>query len=234
MALQDEYILQEGETKSTRFEGYETWGPLELAAHFKENGLGDYQELLVHHKITGKLAPLLKDVDLRDMGITCVGDRLRFQQLIANMKRKARATTRSHTVWVGEERIYFSDIEKCFLTCAGVCPDDPSTYKLTSNHLKLKTVKPFRIGPIKMCCCHEYTINNIDLTNVTDVDVIGVPAPCLLRACCCAKGKDILELQTAKALLNGKMVLTLKGGEGDGVSEIIMNQVEESQVMERD
>jgi hypothetical protein len=66
------------------------------------------------------------------------------------------------------------------------------------------------------------------------VDVIGVPAPCLLRACCCAKGKDILELQTAKALLNGKMVLTLKGGEGDGVSEIIMNQVEESQVMERD
>ena len=32
-------------------EGYETWSPEDLADYFEEQGLGDYREVLMYHKI---------------------------------------------------------------------------------------------------------------------------------------------------------------------------------------
>jgi hypothetical protein len=120
------------------------------------------------------------------------------------------------------------------LLCCVVDNDsDPSTYKLTSNHLKIKTVNPKRCGPITLCCCYEYSINNVDLTKVDDVDIIGVPAPCLPRVLCCAPGKDLVEVMS-KAEKGGKVVLELKQGEGEKVSTLILGQVEECQQIERD
>ena len=40
-------------------DGYESWTSNRLADYFEDAGLGDYRELLMHHKITGKIAPLL-------------------------------------------------------------------------------------------------------------------------------------------------------------------------------
>jgi hypothetical protein len=112
---------------------------------------------------------------------------------------------------------------------------DPSTYKLTHNHLRIKKVTPARCGPIELCCCKEYTINNVDLTKVDDVDVIGEPAPCVQRVCCCANGRDLIEMRTSTGdEKDGRVVLTIKGGEGERVSGLIMGQIEEAQVMERE
>lgn len=74
--------------------------------------------------------------------------------------------------------------------------------------------------------------NNIDLSKVDDVDVIGVPAPCIQRTCCCSHGKDIVEVES-RFEKGGKIYLTLKEGDGDHVATMILNQVEESQKMER-
>ena len=110
---------------------------------------------------------------------------------------------------------------------------DPSTYKLTNNFLKIKTVNPSRIGPVKLCCCYEYSVNNVDLSKVDDVDVVGVPAPCMIRVCCCAPGKELVEVMT-RTEAEGKVVLVLKSGDADKASHLIMNQIEEAQVLERD
>jgi hypothetical protein len=40
-------------------DGYEGWSSHRVADYFEDNGLGDYRELFIHHKITGKIAPLL-------------------------------------------------------------------------------------------------------------------------------------------------------------------------------
>merc|ERR1711957_997396 len=80
-------------------------------------------------------------------------------------------------------------------TCFGCCPEDPSTYALMSNHIKIKSVNPTRIGPIRLCCCNEYATNNVDLTYVADVDVRGIPAPCCERIICCAPGKDVVNIE---------------------------------------
>jgi hypothetical protein len=103
-----------------------------------------------------------------------------------------------------------------------------------TNHLKIKQVTPARCGPIKLCCCFSYSINNVDLTKVNDVDVLGEPAPCCVRICCCAPGRDLVEIQTPTQNPDGKIILSLKMGEGERVSNLIMHQVEEAQIIERD
>jgi hypothetical protein len=143
-------------------------------------------------------------------------------------------TQRKQEVFLIVHDVCANDSFVVLLLCCGIAIDiDPSTYKLTSNHLKIKTVNPKRCGPITLCCCYEYSINNVDLTKVDDVDIIGVPAPFLPRILCCAPGKDLVEVMS-RAEKGGKVVLELKQGEGDKVSTLILGQVEECQQIERD
>lgn len=92
---------------------------------------------------------------------------------------------------------------------------------------------PQRCGPIKLCCCYEYHTNNIDLSKIHDVDVYGEPPPCLLQICCCATGKDHIEIQTPSEK-EGTLSLVIQKGEGDRVSGMILHQIEEAQTIERD
>ena len=48
-----------------RFSGYESWSSEQLAGYFKSAGLGQYGAKVVEHKITGELAPLLTESDLK-------------------------------------------------------------------------------------------------------------------------------------------------------------------------
>ena len=132
--------------------------------------------------------------------------------------------------WISGDLMCLRFVSK---TMGGFCPVDPSTYKLTSNHLKVKKVQPVRCGPVRLCCCGaSYKSNNIDLSKVDDVDVIGVPAPCIQRSFCCSGGKDLVEVES-RFEKGGKIFLTLEEGHGDVVANLILNQVEESQKMER-
>lgn len=210
-------------------DGYENWDSEKLADYFEQQGLF-YREILVHHKITGKIAPQLTDADLKDMGIDIVGDRCRFRHQLNSLKRKARHVQRNRLIWDGSERIFFGGFDWCIGTCSGCCPEDPSTYKLTNNHLKIRTVEPVRVGPLRLCCCAKYSINNIDLTQVSDVDIEGIPPPFLQQCLCCAEGKEALEVTTGE----GNFHVIVRSGDGDRISNLILNQVEECQMIERD
>ena len=82
------------------------------------------------------------------------------------------------------------------------------------------------------CFGTTHTSNNIDLSKVDDVDITGMPAPCCGRVCCCATGIDKLEVES-RFEKGGKVFLMLDEGQGEAVSNLILNQVEESQKMER-
>ena len=211
-------------------DGYENWNSEQLADYFEDQGLGDYREVLIYHRITGKIAPQLTDADLKDMGVKIVGDRCRFRHQIKALGRKARHVQRNKLHWSGKERLFFGKAEWCLGTCCGLFPEDPSTYKLTNNHLKIRVVDPARIGPIRLCCCAKYSVTNIDLTHVDDVDMEGIPPPFVQQCLCCAEGKEILEISTSE----GDVDIIVKAGEGDYITNLIMNQVEECQMMERD
>lgn len=214
---------------------YHQWTPERLGLFFRNRGLGEYADLLVKHKINGHLAPLLTDDDLKEMGVLVVGDRLMFRHYLKQLSLRVRYHKRIASLWEGEERLFFSNCEKNCWTMCGFCPLDPSTYKLTTSHLRVKKVRPYRCGPMVLCCCGaSYVSHNIDLSKVDDVDVMGVPAPCLQRVCCCARGKDVLEVESRfDKQPGGKVILRLPEGQGEAVSNLILNQVEESQKMER-
>jgi hypothetical protein len=115
------YRLHEGNKEDTS--GFEEWNSKQLADYLTKAGLGEYSEMFIMHKVTGRLAPLLSDLDLKEMGITSVGDRLRVKALILALGRSVRYSTRTRTIWEATERIYFSDQEKWLWTCCGLFPD---------------------------------------------------------------------------------------------------------------
>lgn len=214
---------------------YHNWDSRELGIYFRNRGLGAYFEALQQHKITGKLAPLLGDEDLKEIGVNVVGDRLMFKHHLKDLSQRERYNKRIESIWDDEERIFFSECDKNFFTCNGFCPVDPSTYKLTSSHLKVKKVQPVRCGPVPLFCFGaSYVSKNIDLSKVDDVDVIGIPAPCCHRTCCCSRGKDLVEVESRFETRGaGKIFLVLEEGHGESVANMILNQVEESQKIER-
>mmetsp|Transcript_2072 Transcript_2072/g.4881 ORF Transcript_2072/g.4881 Transcript_2072/m.4881 type:complete len:236 (+) Transcript_2072:111-818(+) len=219
--------------KAGEVSDYHNWNAEKLAEFFNSKGLGAYSDTLIQHKITGPLAPLLSDDDLKDMGITIVGDRLMFKHYIKQLSRHDRFTNRVKSMWEGEEQLFYSECDKTCITCCGFCPIDPSTYKLTTSHLRVNKVQHTRCGPIPLCCFGAtHLSNNIDLSKVDDVDVTGTPAPCLQRVCCCANGKDVVEVDS-RFDKEGKVYLTLAQGDGERVTNLILNQVEEAQKMDR-
>jgi hypothetical protein len=257
MEKQKSILLDESHEELDKFM---EWTPDQVAVFLKKAGLGGYGEVFQNHKISGRLLHLLTDQDLKDMGIKLVGDKLRIKTVIQALERKQRYAKRTKVWWEGTERLYFSKAEKNCVTCCGICPDgkslsillfhfilpakslillkkntiDPSTYKLTSNHLKIKTVNPYRLGPTKLPCCYEYTINNLDLTGIDDVDVIGEPSPCCYHTCCCAPGKGHVEVSSKASKGNERIVLTLTVEEAEKACALILQQIEECQRMERE
>jgi len=212
---------------------YASWDEEKLGSYFQKQGLGMYAPVLKKHRITGRLAPLLSDDDLKEIGVEVVGDRLMFRHHLKSLCRQARLSKRVEALWEGEEQIFFSAWDRHCWTLCGICPVDPSTYKVTTNHIKVRRVQPVRCGPVLLCCYGAtYRSNNIDLSKVDDVDVLGIPAPCVQRMCCCARGKDLVEVES-RFEKGGKIMLTLEEGRGEAVANLILYQVEESQKIER-
>ena len=131
---------------------YHTWSPKQLGVFFRKRGLSEYYDTLQKHKITGQLAPLLNDDDLKQMGIDIVGDRLMFKHHLKDLSRRERYNKRIESFWEGEERIFFSDCDKTCFTCNGFCPVDPSTCKLK---------KPYCFARIPDCFPFDDISHNI-------------------------------------------------------------------------
>jgi len=216
---------------SSELEKFMEWEPMDVANFLETAKLGDYDEVILKHKISGRLLHLLTDQDLKDMGLHIVGDRLRIKALIDTLGRKHRYNKRMKVWWEGTEQLYWTSVDQMCLTCCYLCPADPSVYTLSSNSLKIKTVNPYRLGPCRFPCCYEYSINNIDLTQIDDVDVLGEPSPCCYHMICGVEGRGHVEISSR----TGKGVrLTLTKQEADKASQLIMQQIEECQRMERE
>ena len=213
---------------------FNQWSTQDLADYFKSRmgDLGqDYSEMMLKHNIDGKVAHRLKDNDLKDMGVTSVGDRLRIMQEFEKIERIQQQKNREKVIWQGKEVLYFTWWDQCLKTCCGCCPDDPDIYTLTGAHLTIKHTDPYRCGPIRCCFGHKYEIDNIDLSNVTDADVKGVPPTCCQQVCCCGKPQEHIYLKTN---IDAKeKIMKLEKEVGANVSRKILNQVEIMQRMER-
>ncbi len=84
-------------------ENFEAWSAQDLAQYLKTKcDLSDYYEMIVKHDITGKVAPTLSENDLKEMGISSIGDRKRLQLAIHDLKKAARKKEREKVIWEGK------------------------------------------------------------------------------------------------------------------------------------
>ena len=218
-------------TESTR--DWSNWSSTALASYLESKGLGNYGEVFIANDITGEVAPNLTDQNLREMGVSSIGDRIRIRETLQTLRQSKAMKQREQVLWEGREVLYFSWVHRLCATGCGCCPNDPSTYSLRRNHLEIKTVNPCRFGPIACCSCccgPKYEIDSVDLSQITDADVKGVPPNCIAQTCCCGDTQEHVVI-TTKA--EGAKILRLKKNEGQQVARRIKNQVESMQVMER-
>jgi hypothetical protein len=143
-------------------ENFETWSAEDLAQYLKSKcDLEDYYEMILKHDITGKVAPTLSENDLKEMGISSIGDRKRLQLAIHDLKKAARKQEREKVIWEGKEILWFSCWDACMGSCCGCCPVDPAQYKLSGTHLSIRTEKPLYCGPFRCCFGHEFDVDNV-------------------------------------------------------------------------
>jgi hypothetical protein len=147
---------------SSAIENFEAWSAEDLAQYLKAKcDLADYYEMILKHGITGKAAPRLTENDLKEMGISSIGDRKRLQAAIDELQKAARKKEREKVVWEGKEILWFSCWDAAMGSCCGCCPMDPADYKLTGTHLSITTVQPCYCGPFRCCWGHEYHVDNV-------------------------------------------------------------------------
>lgn len=141
---------------------FKTWKPEQFATYMRDkHNLGQYYEAIVSNGIGGDTAPRLTEADLKEMGVTTLGDRKRFIAALEDLQKDARRQDREKILWEDKEVLFFSCYDRNCQTCCGCCPVDPSEYKLTRHHLVIKTVMPNRCGPFRCCFGNEYHVDNI-------------------------------------------------------------------------
>lgn len=210
---------------------FDDWTAHELAGYINSKaGLAGYGEMFAKENITGKVAPRLSEADFKEMGVGKIGDRHALKAAIDTLAKAKNQKDREKTLWEGEEVLFFSCWDGCCSTCCGCCPQIPALYKLRYNSLEIKHRKPCMCGPCKCCFGNSYTIDNIDLSNVTDTDVEGVPPPCFQECCCGGQTQEHVHVRTDN---EGEKILKLEKGNGQKVARMIKNQVEQMQMMER-
>mmetsp|Transcript_2971 Transcript_2971/g.6671 ORF Transcript_2971/g.6671 Transcript_2971/m.6671 type:complete len:221 (+) Transcript_2971:193-855(+) len=210
---------------------FEEWTAHELSSYIKgKSGLQNYGEMFERENISGKVAPRLTEHDFKEMGVDRIGDRHALKAAIDTLAKAKASQDREKVLWEGEEVLYFSCWQACCTTCCGCCPNIPDTYTLRYNSLEIKHDDPCLCGPCRCCCGHKYLIDHVDLSNVKDIDVEGVPPPCFQQCCCGAQPQEHVHIRTNN---EGDKVLVLRKGPGQEVARKIKNQVETMQMMER-
>eukprot|EP00536_Pseudo-nitzschia_multiseries_P003267 jgi/Psemu1/284308/fgenesh1_pg.49_\ len=216
----------------------ESWTSDEVASFLQsKDHIANYGAVFRSNRIDGTVAYRLTDRDLQSMGIDLIGDRHRILAALEDLKKAKEQTDRERILWVGHEELHWSWFDRAHRTWCGLCREDPEEYTLRFNYLDIQRTKTNRCCGIFTCCFgNSYHTDTIDLCNVDDVDVDGVPPPFLLECFCCAIPHEYVRINVSDHETHhpeGATVLKLKKHVGQEVKRKIQNQVEIMQKMER-
>jgi len=212
---------------------FQKWSPVQVAEYLgKKEGLDSYAQLFQQHKVDGSVVHTLTDGDLKEMGIEAIGDRKKVLSAIKGLREASAQLDREKILWEGTEERYWSCCHWARSTCCGCSTNDAEKYTLRYNFLEIYRPDYKKVGSIRCCCGHSFLNLTVDLSNISNVELEGVPPPCMDQCCCCAKEHEhvIVNLSTPE---NGREILRLKKGDGAAMKRKLKNQVEIMQRMER-
>jgi len=190
------------------------WKAEDVADKMEEK-FPEWKHLFIEHDITGDRLLWLTVNDMKDMGITTMGDRLELKKVILGLQSKERIRQRTMIIASAVEAFPGSECEKSCTTCYGLCPRDPDRYILTAKVLKIKHFEVTRLcGCIPLTCCGaSWVTDNVDLDEIKDIDSHTTTQGCAA----CKEEKIIIEFSVKSGVENDLLADDAEGArEGDG------------------
>mmetsp|Transcript_18802 Transcript_18802/g.21220 ORF Transcript_18802/g.21220 Transcript_18802/m.21220 type:complete len:307 (-) Transcript_18802:1440-2360(-) len=169
--------------------------PEKVARFFERRGIfHEDAKLFYKHQVDGVTAPLLEERHLKEMGINFLGPRLQLLHLLHKIKSGSRVARRNQIIWEGLEYRQSNNGPFCpcvpyqFPCCCFLGPR--RTIRLTNATLQVtKIEKEGFCDYLYFCCCGcvaspNMSVNNIDLSSITDVNRIRRGKECCKESQC--------------------------------------------------
>jgi len=164
------------------------WSVQQVQEFWANRGFAEHAEVWKEHDITGDRLISLSPDDVRDLGITSIGDRMGISKDLEDMKKVYRKMMRNQKIVEHYQAFDGSALQLCIATGCGCFPRDPDKYLLTKSGLRLDEYDIPRICGIWKCMCWggNLHVDNIALDQVRDVDTMVTKS----GFCCFAVNKS--------------------------------------------
>jgi len=208
------------------------WSVQQVQEFWANRGYAEHAEVWERHDITGDRLVALSADDVRELGITSIGDRMGMQKDLEAMRLVYRKLMRNKVLAKHHEAFDGSQLQLCLHTCCGCLPRDPDKYTLTASGLRMDEYDIPRICGIWKCMCWggNLHVDNISLDQIRDVDVMVTKS----GFCCFSVNKSHVvvavgagnEAESEMARIVQKD-MCLEADEGDDFANTIFMAVEE-------
>lgn len=200
------------------------WEVSEVCDWLSSAGFADMIPIFQKHQISGPVFPKLNDGVLKEMGVEIVGRRVLLLNEVNKVQALARAEWRNHVVWASaeyREGPCNGTLPYGFPYCCDSFVGRPNMYTLTNSKLNILRSEKNCNTPCTGFMGFSIHSENIDLSDVTDVDV---------RASTAAVG-DPLGTLSVSTRQGSQHILALQSSQCQKTAMIITNAKEEACVM---
>jgi len=213
----------EGLVTSDVAEPHLHWSAPTVGEWLASLGLALYSQKFVEHEVTGDLLEVMDKEDLRDLGVTLVGHRLKLLRAVAALQQKSESESRSKMLWQADEVLHRDGPLgwlSFYLSCKS-CVKGTSKYKLTGRAMEILSREDRNL-----CSFSEpsTTTRSIELGNVVGVRYQHRSAPC---DCCCGCTADDVFIELNHEIgLPPVAPLAVRSGSGEQVAHLIQGAME--------
>eukprot|EP00472_Partenskyella_glossopodia_P003330 CAMPEP_0197532466 /NCGR_PEP_ID=MMETSP1318-20131121/39795_1 /TAXON_ID=552666 /ORGANISM="Partenskyella glossopodia, Strain RCC365" /LENGTH=244 /DNA_ID=CAMNT_0043089033 /DNA_START=70 /DNA_END=804 /DNA_ORIENTATION=- len=207
------------------FKSVTDWTVQAVGDYVANSGFPDLAPKFMAHKIDGSVLYYLGREELIEVGVTCVGDRLKIQRQIGQLQTQARAEFRNAVTWEALESRVTCCLgwEACFGFPCCWCQPPREVYRLTRSSLRVEYYD-LKNNCCGMWCGGRLTIDNWELETIVDVDT-ATDNP---RACTvCDYPRSSVEVTNRK---DSVVRMFLKIDEADAVQQAIRDAVAEAKI----
>lgn len=150
------------------------WSVTEVCNWLSQIGYADIVPIFRKHEISGPVLSKLNDAVLKEMGVHVIGHRLLLMNEVVKIQIVARNEWRNQVIWTSDEyregpcNNYLPYNYPWHCEC---CVGRPNTYTLTNGKVTILQSAKVCNCPGFLWCGVRIESNNIDLSDIVDVDV---------------------------------------------------------------
>jgi hypothetical protein len=155
------------------------WTTQEVCNWLVSAGFGDVAPVFERHQISGPVLPRINDALLKEMGVDIIGRRVLLMNEVVKVQALARAEWRNTAIWSSEqyrEGPCNGTLPFGFPWTCESCVGRPNMYTVTNSKMNILRMEKNCNTPCTGFCGFTMFSDNVDLSDITDVDVAASTA----------------------------------------------------------